>query len=439
MNRLTQHHERACRVMPGGVNSSTRLNNAIKTPLYVSGGEGCILKGLDGVSYIDMCCAHGAGLLGNAHPAVKEAVKKAVDFGFANSMETIYHTILAEKVCKHIKCADKVRFVGSGSEATMHLIRACRSFTGKKKIIRIEGHFHGYHEMIYIGGQPPKEEFLNNRTKPFVESPGIPEEFAKYIIPVPFNDKEAMEEAFEKHGKDVALVILEPVCYNSGGLKPEPGYLEYLRKITSREGAILFFDEIQSSFKKSIGGAQQDFNVTPDVCTIGKSLGGGLPLTAMCGRSDIMDMFKPVGNTQHSGTFNAHLVPIMTGLAFFNEAEKPDFYPRLEKLGEQLYSGIQRIIDDYDLNMVLMHHGARFNLVLGRKTPPKRYEDTFTHDKKVMLRFIRECFNKGVYYHDYGGGPAHHGFSIQHSEEDIDKVLNVMESALSALKKEGLL
>lgn len=439
MDILLKHHKEACKVMPGGVNSSIRVNKALGTHLYLSGSEGSILKGLNGKSYIDMCCAHGAGLLGNAHPAVKNAMQKAMDFGFANAFETIHHKTLAEKVCKYIPCSDKVRFVSSGSEATMHLIRVCRAFTGKKKIIRIEGHFHGYHEMIYIGGQPPKEEFPRNRIKPYIESPGIPEEFAELIIPIPFNDREALDEAFEKHGKDVAMVILEPVNFNTGGIKPEPGYLEYLREITKREAALFFFDEIQSSFKKSIGGAQQDFGVIPDVCTIGKALGGGLPLSAMCGRDDIMSTIRPVGNTQHSGTFNAHLVPILAGLAFMEEAEKPEFYPQLEKIGQQLYSGIQRIIESHSLNMVLMHHGARFNIVLGRTTPPKRYEDTFTHERPVMLKFIRGCFDRGVYFHDYGGGPSHHGFSIQHTREDIDKVLNVMEEVLVSLKKEDLL
>ncbi len=438
MNSQMLQYLKASEVMPGGVNSSVRFNKAIGTPFYVSRGEGSILYDLDNKPYIDMCCAHGAGLLGNAHPAIKKAMQKTMDIGFVNAFETEYHEMLARKVCNCIPCADKVRFVNSGSEATLHLIRVCRAFTGRKKIIRIEGHFHGYHELIYIGGQVPQSEFPQNRIRPYIESPGIPEEFAQLIVPIPFNDKAAFDAAVERHGKDTALLILEPINFNSGGIMPEPGYLEYVREVTAREGILLFFDEIQSSFKKSIGGAQQDFGVIPDVCTIGKALGGGLPLSAMCGRYDIMNTVKPVGKTQHSGTFNAHLVSVMAGLAFMEEAEKPDFYPTLEKLGKQLFSGIDHIIKELNLNLVLMHHGARFNLVFGRTTPPQRYEDTFTHKPETMLRFIRDCISKGVYFHDYGGGPSHHGFSIQHTKEDLNRTLNVMEDVLLAMKKENL-
>ena len=439
MDILQAHHQKASQVMPGGVNSSTRLNRAIGTPLYVAGASGSTLLGLDGRTYLDMCCAHGAGLLGNGHPGVKNAVLKAADFGFANSCETEYHERLAAKVCRYIPCAGKVRFVNSGSEATLHLIRICRAFTGKNKIIRIEGHFHGYHELIYIGGQPPADAFAGNREHPYLESPGIPEAFAQFIVPVPFNDLPALEEAMARHAGDTALVIMEPVNFNSGGIQPEPGYLEAVRLMTRRAGVILFFDEIQSSFKKSLGGAQQDFGVVPDVCTIGKALGGGLPLSAMCGCDEIMNTVSPVGQTQHSGTFNAHLVPVMAGLAFFEEAEKESFYVRLRELGDRLYGGINAIIRQHQLNMVLMAYGARFNLVLGRTTPPKRYEDTFTHDKTVMLRFVRDCFHKGVYFHDYGGGPQHHGFSIQHTDRDIDTVLAVMETVLAEMHQENLL
>ncbi len=158
--------ERAKKLLPGGVNSSTRLNQAIGTPFYVSNGKGSRVTGIDGHEYIDMCCAHGAGLLGNAHPAIDEALKKAAGMGYVNSFETVFHEELAAYVVDTVACADKVRFCSSGSEATMHLIRACRGYTGKNKIIRIEGHFHGYHEMIYIGGQPPKSEFPRNRKNP---------------------------------------------------------------------------------------------------------------------------------------------------------------------------------------------------------------------------------------------------------------------------------
>lgn len=435
MKTLTEQFELAKKSMPGGVNSSTRLNRAIGVPFYTSAGRGSHVTSIEGKDYIDMCCAHGAGLLGLAHPAINQAVERAMLLGYLNSFETEYHEELAARVCSIIPCAERVRFCSSGTEATLHLLRACRAYTGKKKIIRVEGHFHGYHELIYIGGQPPEDKFPNNRVRPFIESPGIPDEFAEFIIPIPFNDPFALEQAITEHRHETAALIMEPVNYNTGGIKPKSGYLELVRSLTAEAGIVLFFDEIQSSFKKSLGGAQKDFRVTPDVCTIGKSLGGGLPLSAFCGKAEIMDLYQPVGKVQHSGTFNAHLIPVMAGLAFINEAEKPYFYPKLRELENQFHNGINRIIEDHDLNMVVPHHGARFNILLGRKTEATRYEETFCHNKATMLKFIKGCFEKGIYFHDYGGGPAHHGYSIQHTPQDIDAVLQVMEDVLVGLKK----
>jgi glutamate-1-semialdehyde 2,1-aminomutase len=429
------HFAKAKEVLPGGVNSSTRFNKALEMPFYVSKGRGSRVWDLEGREFIDMSCAHGAGLLGNAHPAIDAALQQAADLGYVNALETAYHEQLARLVCEHIPCADRVRFCSSGSEATLHLIRACRGFTGRDKIIRIEGHFHGYHELIYIGGHPPQHALRGNRQSPYIESPGIPRQFADLIIPIPFNDRDALERAVEKHGHEVAMLILEPVNYNCAGIKPQPGYLELCREITADKGIVLFFDEIQSAFKKSLGGAQKDLGVVPDVCTIGKSLGGGLPLSAFCGTAEIMDVVQPVGPVAHSGTFNAHLVPVLAGLAFMNEAAKPEFYAKLRELETQFHDGMERIIRDHNLNLVVPHHGARFNMVIGRDTPPVRYEDTFCHKTEVFLRILRACWKKGVYFHDYGGGPFHHGYSVQHSVDDISRVLNVLEDVFKQVRQ----
>lgn len=425
-----EQFEKASGVMPGGVNSSTRFNKAIMMPFYVSDGKGSKVRGVDGKEYIDMCCAHGAGLLGNAHPAIDEALKKAAELGYVNAFETVWHEQLASLITETVACADKVRFCSSGSEATMHLIRACRGFTGKNKILRVEGHFHGYHELIYIGGHPPLSAFHSNRIKPYIESAGIPEEFSRLIIPLPFNDEEALEEAVEKNRDETALLILEPVNFNCAGIRASDSYLKLARKLTAENNIVLFFDEIQSAYKKSFGAAQNELGIVPDVTTIGKSIGGGLPLSAFCGKKEIMDCFSPVGNVQHSGTFNAHLIPVLAGLAFMQEASKPYFYKKLKSLEDQFHDGLNKIIADNDLNMVVPNYGARFNILLGRRYPANNYEETFCHNNKVFLNILKDCFERGVYFHDYGGGPSHHGYSVQHTQNDIDTVLNVLEEAL---------
>lgn len=434
LKTLKSQYHKARKVLPGGVNSSVRFNHAIGTPFYVARAQGSRVWNIEGRPFIDMCCAHGAALLGHGHPAIERALKKATQLGYAHSFETEYHEQLARQLCACIPCAERIRFCSSGTEATLHLIRACRAFTGRDKIIRVEGHFHGYHELIYIGGQPPAAAFKKNRAHPYLESPGMPAAFADFIIPVPFNDVAAMARAIAEHGHEAAMVILEPINYNSGGIMPQPGYLEAVRKLTKDAGIVLFFDEIQSAFKKSPGGAQQEWGVTPDVCTIGKAIGGGLPLSAFCGRAEIMDLFQPVGPVQHSGTFNAHLIPVLSGLAFLEEAAKPGFYPRLRKLENAFHSGMDAIIKQHDLGMIVPHHGARFNILLGRKTPAVRYEDVFCHDKALMLQVIKGCYDRGVYFHDYGGAAAHHGYSVQHTLKEIGEVLNVLEDVLKKLK-----
>lgn len=429
-----EQYDKASKVMPGGINSSTRFLKTIGLPFYASHGKGSSIIGVDGREYVDMCCAHGAGLLGNGHPAIDQALRKAGEIGYVNAFETVYHEELASIVVATVACADKVRFCSSGSEATMHMIRACRGYTGKDKIIRIEGHFHGYHEMIYIGGHPPRSEFHRNRIRPYIESAGIPRQFAELIIPIPYNDREALEEAIRKHADETALVILEPVNFNCAGIRADKQYLQLVRKLTRENNIILFFDEIQSAYKKSFQAAQNELGVIPDVTTIGKSIGGGLPLSGFCGRKEIMDCYAPLGAVEHSGTFNAHLVPILSGLAFMKEASAPDFYPTLQKIENRFHEGIEQIIEKHNLNMVVPHFGARFNILLGRKTPAKNYEETFCHDSQVLLSIFKDCLEKGVFFHDYGGGPAHHGYSIQHTSEDIDYVLQVLEDTLAKYK-----
>ena len=436
--KTLEQFERARRVIPGGVNSSTRYNKGIGFPLYASHAQGDRLYDLDGNEYIDMCNAHGAGLLGNGHPAIKAALEKAVELGMCNSLETVYHAQLAEEICDCIPCAEEARFVNAGSEATLHMIRLCRAYTGRKKILRMEGTFHGYHESIYIGGQVPPEKLLENRIRPVPESDGIPEEFASLIIPVPFNDTEAFDKAVAEHGDEIAAVILEPIVYNTSCIMPLPGYLEHLREVTKQKGIILFFDEIQTSFKTNLAGAQGFFGVIPDVCTFGKSVGGGMPLSGMCGRRDIMETFKPTGSCQHSGTFNAPLVNILCGLAFLNEARQDYFFRTIKEYGDLLYPAIEKIIRDNDLNLTVGYHGPQFNLTFGRKTQPVRYEDSFTHKKEVMWRFCKGCLERGVYFHDYGGGPSHHGFSVVHTPESLGTVARVMEDVLLEMHREGL-
>ena len=429
--KLETLFQRGRQVLPGGVCASTRLNQALGHPLYVERTEGSRLIDVDGKEYLDVSCGHGAALLGHGHPKVKEALREAIDLGICCASDTVHHIELAEQICSLVPCAERVRFTNSGSEATLHAIRLCRAASGRDRLIRFTGHFHGYHELTYIGGHPPAEELT--RAASYRESPGIPELLTELIIALPFNNLDAVEGALREGADEVAAVILEPVDFNSGGIAPQPGYLEGLRELTRRYGVLLFFDEIQSSFKKSTGGAQQDFGVTPDICTIGKSLGGGLPLSAICGPAELMDLYKPVGEVQLSGTFMAPLPSILAGKAFIGEVTRPEFYPELLGLFEHFYVEVDAIIARLEIPVQVPRHGARFGIVMGLEMPPVDYADVLKHRRDLMLAFIKNAFEGGVYFHDYGGGPCHHGFSAAHSRADVDQILGVMEEAFESV------
>ena len=423
--------QRARQVLPGGVCAATRLNRALGHPVYVRRAAGARLWGVDGQVLLDMSCSHGAALLGHGHPAVLGALAQAAEMGLCCSSDTEYHVQLAEWLCRLIPSAARVRFTNSGTEATLHALRLCRAATGRDRIIRFTGHFHGYHEYTYIGGHPPLEQL--DRAGLFRESAGIPEPMTQFIIALPFNDLPAVEQALKEQGEQVAAVLLEPVDFNSGGIGPQPGYLQGLRELTRRYGTLLFFDEIQSSFKKSTGGAQQDFGVTPDLCTIGKSLGGGLPLSAICGSAALMDRFKPVGDVQHSGTFNAPLPSILGGLAFLSTITEPAFYPELLARCARFYQRLDGVIERLGIPVQVPRHGPRFGLMMGLDHPPIDYRDALLHRPELMLEFVRRTVASGVYFHDYGGGPCHHGFSAAHTDGDLDQVLGVMEDAFRAI------
>ncbi len=423
--------EKAKKVLPGGVCSSVRLNQGLGHPVYIAEADGARFTGVDGRKYIDMCCGHGSVLLGHGHPTVRQALRQAAELGVLGSADMPYHVELAEQICRLIPCAEQIRFTNSGTEATLHALRLCRAVSGRDKIIRFIGHFHGYHEYTYIGGHPPRDMLENAAS--YRESAGIPEPMSQFIIAVPFNDIEAVAEAIRNHRDEAGTVLLEPINFNRGGIFPQPGYLEELRRLTQENDMLLFFDEILTSFRKSAGGAQQDLGITPDICTIGKSLGGGMPLSAICGPTDIMSRFKPMGDVQHSGTFNAPLASILSGLAFCGVIEKPTFYPNLLYKAQRFYDGLDDVIARLGLPIRTPRHGSRFGILMGLEQDPVNYRDTLAHRRDLMLAFIREMAEHDVYFHDYGGGPSHHGFSAAHTDSDLDQVLDGIEKALKNL------
>lgn len=424
-------YERGRRVLPGGVCSSTRFNAAWGKPVYAQRSQGSRFWDIEGREFLDMSMSHGASLLGHAPACLKQALEQAWELGVLGSFDTPFHIELAEELCRIIPCAERVRFTNSGSEATLHALRLCRAASGRDKVIRFHGHFHGYHEFTFIGGHPPADQL--DAMPPYRESAGIPKALAELIITAEYNDPAALEATIKKHKHEAGTLLIEPVDYNCGCILPEPGFLEAARRLADEHGLILFFDEIQSFAKKSPGGAQQDFGVTPDICTIGKSLGAGLPLSAICGRAELMDRFKPVGDVAHSGTFNAPLMNILAGLAFVREIQKPSFWSTINSLGEKFYPRLMEIASRSKVPLRIQHHGSRFGITFGTREKVTNYRQSLCHTKERMLRFCLETTKRGVYFHDYGGSACHHGYSLAHSVEDLATALQAIEDSLAQI------
>ncbi|MCZ7583632.1 MAG: aspartate aminotransferase family protein [Deltaproteobacteria bacterium] len=431
-----QLYEEAQAYLPGGVSASVRFNRALGYPMYIARGDGCLIYDLDGREYVDMCVSHGASLLGHNHPKIKAAIRQALDMGIICSYDTVYHVALAKKIAGLVPGAEMVRYAGSGTEAIMHGLRLARAYTGREKILKFEGHFHGYQDYVYFSSAPPLDQAGPPEAPvPYIESAGTPEGMKQYIIIVPFNDLEGFERAVAAHADELAAIIMEPINYDAGCILPLPGFVERVRELATRHGIVLFFDEVLTAFRMAPGGAQEYLGVTPDLAVLGKAIGGGLPLSAITGKREIMAHYKPVGKCQHSGTYMGHLVPVLGALAALEEISAPGFYARLNGIGDRLYGGIEDILRRTRVKARLQHLGARFTIYFGVDEPVTNYRQAARHSVPMMLTFLRACYERGIYFHDYGGNVAHHGFSIAHTGPHIDRALEGIEAAMQAVKQ----
>lgn len=433
-----QLYERARRCEPGGASASARMNQALGLPLYVARGDGARIYDVDGNEYIDFCISHGASILGHNHPAIKEAVQRALEMGILCSYETEYHVALAEKIVKMVPGAEMVRFSGSGTETIMHTLRLAREFTGKDKIIKFEGHFHGYDDYIYWSTRPPLDE-VGPPEAPlaYPQSGGIPEGLRDYIIVIPFNDPAVLERTITNHKDDVAALIMEPINYDAGCITPQPGFMEQIGELTAQNNILLIFDEVLTAFRMAPGGAQEYLGVVPDLAVLGKATGGGMPLSAITGKREVMTHVRPLGNAEHSGTYMGHLIPVMGSLACLNELSRPGVYEHLHALGEHFYADLWEIIRHTGVRARLQYIGPRFFIYFGLDPDEEviNYRMAARHDPAMALQFTREVMKRSVYFHDYGGKVAHHGFSVAHTLDDMDQALDAIQSAFKALAR----
>jgi glutamate-1-semialdehyde 2,1-aminomutase len=420
----------AARSLPGGVSAAARVHRALGRPFFVSRGEGPRVWDLDDRPYLDFSMSHGASLLGHGHPAIRAAVEDAIRAGILCSFETPYHAETAAALVDVIPSAESVRFTGSGTETTWHAIRIARGSSGKTRIVKFEGHFHGYNDVLGYSMWPdPAVAGPANAPVAIPESAGMAAAAAEDIIILPWNDADVVADTLERHGPTIAAVIMEPVNHNCGGLLPQPGYLERVRELTLRHGVLLIFDEIISGFRAGVGGAQAHYGVTPDLTTLGKALGGGTPMSAVVGSRAVMEAVAPLGRVVHSGTYNAHLIPLLATRAFLAEVSRPSFWIDMLAKEERFYPRLQQVLDTHGVTAVVTSSGARFSILFGLRETPLRYRDTLHLDRDVEDAFYREVIKRGVYFHS----SPHHGFSSLHTMDDLDEALNRIEDAAKAI------
>lgn len=435
MTRVEQQYQRACEYLAGGVSSSTRLNRAIGHAMLFDRADGCRVWDLDGKEYIDLCCSHGATLLGHGDARVRRAVEAALRRGAPCSYENETHTELARLLCETVPSLERVRLTGSGTEATLHCLRLARACTGRSKIVKFEGNFHGYHDQVmYAIGTPAEQLGPEEAPTPYPGSTGMPPGLREQLIVVPYNRPDLLERAFQQHGSEIAAVIGEPVYYNAGCILPTAEFLGALRDLTRAHGALLIFDEVLSAFRMARGGAQEYLGVTPDLCTLGKAVGGGFPLSVFGGRRDLMERLMPTGDCQHSGTYNGHLVSVAAAIAAIKAYREPGFYDHVFAIAKRLCDGLNALFERHGVAAQVQGLGARFGIYFGVPGTPRNYRDVVGHQRDAMLRFIRAAIAQGVYFHDYGGGPCHHGFCAAMTAADADETLERLEPAVRSLR-----
>ena len=415
------------RYLPGGVSGPGRsADRDIGHPFYVDHAQGSRIWDVEGREYIDFQTSFGAGLLGHGHPRIASALEKAIKMGNLCALETEEHIRTAQKLCELIPSFDMVRFSGSGTETTWHVVKLARVATKRDKIVKFEGHFHGYNEYLQYNMSPPLDKTLPNL---HVESPGFPASLQDLIYVLPFNDFDAIEQTLAEHHDDIAGVILEPVNYNAGCILPRPGYLEHLRELTRRYDVLLIFDEILSAFKTGPNCIQGHYDVTPDLATIGKTLGGGTAMSAFGGRRDLMDLILPVGPVIHTGTFVGQLLPVMATGAFLEVITEPDFYPTLLGNCEYLYKNLRDCLARHGVKGRVQSLGARFTVLFGIEEEPINYQDVVRQDGAFAHRVFIEAYRRGLWIPANG----HIGISSAHSRTDIDTALSIIDDVLQVL------
>ena len=411
--------------IPGGVNSPARAFRAVGgEPVFIESGSGPHLHDADGHSYIDYIGSWGPLILGHGHPEVTQALHNVIETGTSFGAPTEREVEMAELICELAPSIEMVRLVNSGTEATMSAIRVARGFTGRDLVVKFAGCYHGHVDSLLV------KAGSGVATLGISDSGGVPAAFSSTTIPLPFNSFAALEECFANHGGKIACVIVEPVVGNMGCVPPRPGYLEALREITARHGALLIFDEVMTGFRVSLGGAQGLYGIEPDLTTLGKVIGGGLPIGAYGGRRDVMSKVAPLGQVYQAGTLSGNPLAVAGGLATLKVLKKsPELYEQMEEKSGRLVEGVERAAKDAGVAMTVNRVGSMFTFFFN-DGPVTDWESSSKSDTERFAFFFRGMLDLGCYLPCSQFEAAF--LSAAHTDEDV---AGTIEAAGQALKQ----
>ncbi|WP_303809999.1 glutamate-1-semialdehyde 2,1-aminomutase [Aeromonas rivipollensis] len=426
MSKSDQLFEQARQTIPGGVNSPVRAFNGVGgTPRFIDHADGAYLYDVDGQAYVDYIGSWGPMLLGHNHPAIKAAVIKAVDKGLSYGAPTEIEVLMAEKVRQIVPSMEQVRMVNSGTEATMSAIRLARGYTGRDKIVKFEGCYHGHADSLLVKagsgaltlGQP--------------NSPGVPADFAKHTLTCVFNDLDSVREAFIQYGSEIACIIVEPVAGNMNCIPPVPGFLEGLRTICDEFGALLILDEVMTGFRVSLRGAQGYYNIDPDLTTLGKIIGAGMPVGAFGGKKKVMQYIAPTGPVYQAGTLSGNPVAMAAGLTMLDLLLEPGLYEQLSAKTARVAEGLKAAAAKHGIPLAITYVGGMFGFFFTEESEITRYEQVTRCDMERFKRFYHLMLEEGVYL-----APSAYeaGFlSLAHGDKEIEHTLAAAERSFAKL------